>query len=117
MLIRVLDSLTEALKNNASIVVFVLLCAGTLYGHAQQSYASKDDVTALKSQLSDLVASINRRALEQRIQSIESEVFALERLANSGSARQDDYERISKLRSERGSVERELRRIDQKNFH
>ena len=112
MLGRWLDAMQDAFKNNASMTVFVLLCFGGLYWYSYETFASKAEVSTVHNQVIDLVINIDRRHLEQRIHNIESEIFALDRIAASGSARSDDYDRLSKLRSELGSVERELRRID-----
>jgi len=117
MIGRWLDAMQEAFKNNASMAMFVMLCFGGLFWYSIETFASKDEVSNVHSQVVDLVINIDRRHLEQRIHNIESEIFALDRIAASGSARSDDYDRLSKLRSELGSVERELRRIDNRLSH
>jgi flagellin-like hook-associated protein FlgL len=112
MIGRWLDAMQDSFRSNASMTMFVLLCCGGLFWFSFETFASKDEVSTIHDQVIDLVINIDRRHLEQRIHNIESEIFALDRIAASGSARSDDYDRLSKLRSELGSVERELRRID-----
>lgn len=112
MIGRWLDAMQDAFKNSASMTFFVLTCSSGLLWYSLETFASKQEVSRVHAQVVELVVNIDRRHLEQRIHNIESEIFALDRIAASGSARSDDYDRLSKLRSELGSVERELRRID-----
>lgn len=112
MLGRIFESLPELLRVHTRMTLFVLLCVGTSFWYSFNSFASKTEVQNVQRQIIDLVVNVDRRHLEQRIHSIESEIFALERIVTEGTARSNDYDRLSKLRSELGSVERELRRID-----
>lgn len=56
--------------------------------------------------------SMDRNALEAKIRGIESEMFQLEGIQASGEATDRDQGRLSHLRSELGTVGRELKRID-----
>jgi hypothetical protein len=113
---RILDSLREAFESNAALASFVVVAFVSLAWYSVETFASKDDLRTVHHQVVDLVVNVDRRYQEQRIHNIESEIFSLERLMGSGTARADDYDRLSKLRSELGSAMRELERIEQRRL-
>jgi uncharacterized protein (DUF3084 family) len=117
MISRLLDSLPELLRVHTRLTLFVLLCVGSALWYSINTFASKDEVKTVQSQLAALATTLDRTHQEQRIHNIESEIFSLDRITSSGTARSDDFDRLSKLRSELGSAQRELRRIDQKSFN
>ena len=112
MFARILDSLPELLKLHPRMTLFVLFCVGSLAVWSLNTFAGKDQLQNVESHVSQLDIKIDRRHLEQKIHSLESEVFALERITASASARNVDYDRLSKLKSELGSAERELNRLE-----
>jgi|GEM_PF-4915492 len=63
---------------------------------------------ATKAELRSLEVKVDRRYLDQRIYDIESEMFGIERVIEGGKARDVDYGRLSKLRSQLGAAKREL---------
>ena len=116
MIGKLLESLREAYESNAALATFVVLAVGALYWFSMDTFASKEDLKTVHRQVVDLVINVDRRYQEQRIHNIESEIFSLERLTSSGTARANDYDRLSKLRSELGSAMRELNRIESRRL-
>lgn len=102
--------------------VFVPVLAIVLVGYIAYSvrvFALASDVDAVErrlnlidSKVSGIRDTIQRSSLEQRVHSLEAEIFNLERLASDGGARDLDYERLSRLRSELGTAKRDLIRVN-----
>ena len=66
-----------------------------------------------ETKLKSLEKTVTRGQLEQQIHGLESEIFSLQRMADEGTAREVDYDRLSNLKSQLGTQTRELERLDQ----
>ena len=67
-----------------------------------------NQVTALSQQTKRLDCNTQQRGLESIIRNINSEIFQLERLVQSGEANQRDIHRLDRLRSDLDERKREL---------
>jgi hypothetical protein len=95
--------------------VFALGIAVVLTGWIVFSFshfALAADVESVRSEVRSISGAVNRSALEARIHSLESEIFGLERVVSDGAARDMDYDRLARLRSQLGTATRELARLD-----
>lgn len=109
------------------LFVLVLALSTLLYGvYSYRTYATTASVQAvservdgmeasiasLEADITGIATSIKRRGLEQRIHAYEAEIFDLQRRADEGTARDLDFHRLSRLKSELNTAERELLRIN-----
>lgn len=92
-----------------ALLLSVVLTGWIVFSVTQFAFAS--EVQDLKQDVRSIRASVERSALETRIHSLEAEIFQLERLVSEEAARNIDYNRLARLRSELGTAERELARI------
>lgn len=81
-------------------------------GFSFHYFAVASEVREIKTDLGGVTATVKRSALETRVHSLESEIFQLERLVAEETARNIDYNRLARLRSELGTAERQLARIE-----
>ena len=109
----------DLIKEGQKHPFFNLLLAVSLVGFVSFSFdyfAVADETTKSISEnvklLNEIKTGMDRNALESKIRSIESEMFQLEGVQASGQATARDQGRLSHLRSELGTVGRELKRID-----
>lgn len=93
-----------------TLFLTVVLTGWIVFSVNQFAYAS--EVEELRTEFRDISATVKRSALETRVHSIEAEVFQLERLIAEERARDIDYDRLARLRSELGTAKRQLRRVD-----
>lgn len=110
--------INELVKNIWQHPIFALIIAVVLVafiGYSYNTYATiqyvalvEQGVEENKKQVSNLSSTIKRSALESKIHSLESEIFGLERLASADEARDMDYDRLAKLKSELGTAKRDL---------
>lgn len=110
--------ISELVKSISHHPIFALLIAAVLAAfitYSYNTYATIQYVGVVESRVEDvdrrvfsLRATIERNALESKIHTLEAEIFGLERLVESGAARDMDYSRLAKLRSELGTAKRNL---------
>ncbi len=62
----------------------------------------------LEERICSLESTVEQRYAEGQLHNLESEIFALERIANAKEATPRDMARLDKLRSELGDVQRAL---------
>lgn len=107
--------MSEFIKEAYKHPIFSLLVALALGGWITFSFthfAFASDVQLLKAEVRDISVSFERGRLESRVHNLESEIFSLERAVDDKTARDRDYQRLARLRSELGSAKRELQRLD-----
>lgn len=93
-----------------ALLLSVVLSGWIVFSLTQFAWAS--ELSELKQDVRSISASVERSALETRVHSLESEIFQLERLVAEETARNIDYNRLARLRSELGTAKRQLARID-----
>lgn len=74
-------------------------------------FATAEELSQVRTTVVSLRTSIDRNALEAQVHAYEAEIFDLERIVDSGDARDRDYERLSALRSDLGTAKRKLERL------
>lgn len=77
-----------------------------------QTFATQQEMNDLRGQVVEIRNVVERGQLEQRIYSLEDQIYALERIVAAGDAREVDHARLSRLRSDLGSAKREIERFD-----
>lgn len=77
-----------------------------------QTFATQGELNELREQVVEIRTVVERGQLEQRIYSLEDQIYALERIVADGDAREVDHARLSRLRSDLGAARREIERFD-----
>lgn len=77
-----------------------------------QTFATQQEMNDLRGQVVEIRNVVERGQLEQRIYSLEDQIYALERIVAAGEARDVDHSRLSRLRSDLGAARREIERFD-----
>lgn len=77
-----------------------------------QTFATQQEMNDLRGQVVEVRNVVERGQLEQRIYSLEDQIYALERIVSAGEARDVDHSRLSRLRSDLGAAKREIERFD-----
>lgn len=100
----VMDRFTKSFKEHPALTVFCMTCCSFVMLYSVKIFASKLD-------LADHVkeANLHFSAFEDRLdrlefgiaaRSLETEIFELERIIETGSSREIDHKRLNKLRNE-----------------
>lgn len=114
-MISLIEKCVTAVHRHPLFSVILVLCFLGFAGFSMQNFATAQEVEQLRGQVLEVRGVVERGQLEQRIYGLESEIYALERLIADGSAREMDHARLSRLRSDLGSVRRALERFDRVN--
>jgi len=103
----------QTFKRHPYLFLFVIFCSGSVVAYAHQTFAEDSSVQAKFEQLDRRITGVNskldKRFSQQRLHSLESEIYVLEGVIASGDATSRDHQRLVKLRNERGDVRRQLK--------
>lgn len=130
MLSFIADLLKEEMKRHPHMFVLMLLLSAALMGYSYRVFAQQEVVNnqfaqlqsvaqtrtsevnerfqELDARIGEVEQTIDQRFYEQRLATIETEIFQLERLAESKQATDRDLSRLSNLMIERGEIIRKL---------
>lgn len=102
----------QTFKRHPWLFLFIILADGSMLGYSYQVFAEKIDVDERFHKVETSIERIDRKidlwALEQRLHTIESEIFQLERLETHGDATFRDSTRLDQMKIEGGKVKRQL---------
>lgn len=110
--VPILGGVIEESKSHPyTMLALVALLVAVPY--ISKTTASAADLQAVQQQLQQLSANVTRSSLEQRLQSVESELFNLkQKIADKERAHAVvdplNYERVNHLEIEKGQLERQL---------
>lgn len=116
------ESFIKAMQGHPHIMAIIGVVAISLLTYGEANYEKKapveqmrtdltTQVASLKNELSSIQVDLNRYRLETKISSLESQIFDIERVVETGKPRDIDYSTLSKLKSELNQAERELARL------
>lgn len=121
------DAFEQTIKRHPYLFVFVMFVVLVCVGWSWKVYAQKVDVQhqfrdveqqieRLKSEnegrFDRLERQAERRHLESQLRSLDSEIYQLHRIEQTGDANKRDMARLDDLRITRGQMARQLERID-----
>lgn len=133
MLSFIVDLLKDEMKRHPHMFLFSLLLGAGILGYSYRVFAQQTDVNkqfesltmvqdaravevdkrfyTIEHRIDEVEQVIDQRHYEQRLASVDTEIFDLERLAESKQATDRDLSRLSNLMIERGEILRKLNEV------
>lgn len=107
----------QTFKRHPYMFLFVLVCCGAVVGYSYQVFAQEIAVQRkfvdIDKRLSRLEVTVDERFLEQRLQSLESDIYDVEQRITDGVGNAATHERLRDLRIRHGATVRELQNLDE----
>jgi hypothetical protein len=103
------DNAKEILIKYPIIFFFGLTLAGGTIYYARSTFAFADDLYESNKKIDELKQLTLESFKKQELRAIKKEIYALERLVESGAATERDIKRLDDLKNERDDIERELK--------
>lgn len=108
------EAFVSSLKSHPALTVFVVLSMVGMWLYGEQTYAKKSELQSISGGLKCGLDKLYVGALEQSIADVDSELFELQRLHDSGAATERDQMYLVKLRTSKDAKLRELQSFSSK---
>ena len=109
---KILDSFASSYRSNPELTILIVALFASMAAYSTITFADKGLVEVRFEVQAKAIAGLSKQLKasvdDQKIRALETQIFEQERIIEAGQARDVDYSRLNTLRSDLGSVKRNL---------